>query len=90
MRGLRVRNFRGDPLNLIRIMPAKGQDVMPTSIYLARLLGPVLAIVAASMLAAPLPQSPAFATRSGIVALLAGAVLCYFGYRISGGTRRRT
>jgi hypothetical protein len=29
-------------LNLIRVMPAKGQDAMQTSIFLARLLGPVL------------------------------------------------
>jgi hypothetical protein len=36
-------------LNLIRVMPAKGQD-MPTSTYLAKLIGPVLLAVGAGML----------------------------------------
>src|SRR6185295_8531750 len=44
----RLRNRdSGDPLNLIRVMPAKGQEhSMSTSIFLAKLIGPVcLAIV---------------------------------------------
>jgi hypothetical protein len=39
-------------LNLIRVMPAKGQD-MPTSIYLARLIGPITAVIGAGMLVNP-------------------------------------
>jgi hypothetical protein len=37
-------------LNLIRIMPAKGQDRMQTSRYLARLMGPVMLAMAAVVL----------------------------------------
>lgn len=38
---LRNRNS-GDPLNLIRVMPAKGQEhAMGTSIFLAKLTGPI-------------------------------------------------
>jgi hypothetical protein len=42
----------GDPLNLIRVMPAKGQDIfsMPTSIFLAKLLGPILLVAGIAML----------------------------------------
>jgi hypothetical protein len=29
-------------LNLIRVMPAKGQDAMATSLFLAKLMGPVV------------------------------------------------
>jgi hypothetical protein len=36
-------------LNLIRVMPAKGQD-MPTSIFLAKLLGPILLVAGIAML----------------------------------------
>jgi uncharacterized membrane protein len=32
-------------LNLIRVMPAKGQDIVPTSIFLARLIGPLFLAV---------------------------------------------
>jgi hypothetical protein len=38
-----------NPLNLIRVMPAKGQD-MPTSIFLAKLIGPFFAVVGFSVL----------------------------------------
>src|SRR5215831_14530595 len=47
--------YRGDPLNLIRVMPAKGQD-MPTiaspriSLFLARLLGPIFIAIALGVL----------------------------------------
>jgi hypothetical protein len=37
-------------LNLIRVMPAKGQD-MQTSIFLAKLMGPVLLVIGIGMLA---------------------------------------
>jgi hypothetical protein len=37
-------------LNLIRVMPAKGQDIMPTSIFLAKLLGPILLVAGIAML----------------------------------------
>jgi len=37
------------PLNLIRVMPAKGQDTMQTSIFLARLLGPVVFVLGLSL-----------------------------------------
>jgi hypothetical protein len=39
-------------LNLIRVMPAKGQDKssMPTSIFLAKLIGPILVLVAVGLL----------------------------------------
>jgi hypothetical protein len=42
-------------LNLIRVMPAKGQDIMATSIFLARLLGPLLLVVGAGILINPKP-----------------------------------
>jgi hypothetical protein len=32
-KGLRDRVARGDPLNLIRVMPAKGLDTMPISYF---------------------------------------------------------
>jgi hypothetical protein len=37
-------------LNLIRVMPAKGQDTMPTSLYLAKLIGPTLLVIGLGML----------------------------------------
>jgi hypothetical protein len=37
-------------LNLIRVMPAKGQDTMQTSLFLAKLLGPPLLIVGIGIL----------------------------------------
>jgi hypothetical protein len=42
--------YRENPLNLIRVMPAKGQDLVPTastptSLFLARLIGPVFVAV---------------------------------------------
>jgi hypothetical protein len=42
-------------LNLIRVMPAKGQDIMATSVFLARLLGPLLLAVGAGILINPKP-----------------------------------
>jgi hypothetical protein len=40
-------------LNLIRVMPAKGQDTMPNSIFLARLMGPMGVAIGAGMLINP-------------------------------------
>jgi hypothetical protein len=37
--GLRDRIARGDPLNLIRVMPAKGLDTMPISYFRAKSMG---------------------------------------------------
>jgi uncharacterized protein YacL len=37
-------------LNLIRVMPAKGQDAMQRSTYLARLIGPIFIAIALGML----------------------------------------
>jgi hypothetical protein len=39
-KGLRDRVARGDPLNLIRVMPAKGLDTMPHSYVRANAMGP--------------------------------------------------
>jgi uncharacterized membrane protein len=50
-------------LNLIRVMPAKGQDIMATSVFLARLLGPLLLAVGAGILINPKP----FHTMAGEV-----------------------
>ena len=62
----RVTRHCGYPLNLIRVMPAKGQDIaMPTSNFLARLIGPTALVLAAAL----------FAQRPSL-----GAVLSFFGY----------
>jgi hypothetical protein len=37
-------------LNLIRVMPAKGQDTMATSIFLAQLIGPVALAIGLSLM----------------------------------------
>jgi hypothetical protein len=42
-------------LNLIRVMPAKGQDIMTASLFLARLLGPLLLAAGAGILINPKP-----------------------------------
>jgi hypothetical protein len=69
-------------LNLIRVMPAKGQDAsMEKSLTIARLVGPVLAAVGIGMLAnqatyremaAQFLGSLPFIYFSGILALIAG------------------
>jgi hypothetical protein len=48
-------------LNLIRVMPAKGQDTMQTSLFLARLIGPTLLIIGISILL----NREAFRTMAG-------------------------
>ena len=37
-------------MNLIRVMPAKGQDTMPNSVFLARLMGPMGIAIGLGML----------------------------------------
>jgi hypothetical protein len=39
----------GDPLNLIRVMPAKGLDTMPISYVRARMMGPLGLAIGAGM-----------------------------------------
>jgi hypothetical protein len=72
-------------LNLIRVMPAKGQDTsMPTSIFLAKLMGPVLLAAAVGMLlnqagyramAQEFLRSPALIYLSGLLTMLAGVAI---------------
>jgi hypothetical protein len=38
-------------LNLIRVMPAKGQDLMANSVFLAKLMGPIMLAVAIGVFA---------------------------------------
>jgi hypothetical protein len=70
-------------LNLIRIMPAKG-ETMPASTYLARLIGPVLAVVGLAMLLRPghylavvadVLRSPALLYIASAIGLLGGVAL---------------
>jgi hypothetical protein len=74
-----------NPLNLIRVMPAKGQDIsMQSSLNIARLVGPILSAIGIGMLAnqatyrematqflAGLP----FIYFSGVLMLLAGLAI---------------
>lgn len=69
---------------MTRSMPAKGQDAMPTSVYLARLIGPPLVLVGASMLvdpagygaiAAEFLKSPSLLYFGGVLGLLGGVAL---------------
>jgi hypothetical protein len=72
-------------LNLIRVMPAKGQDTfMSTSIFLAKLMGPVLLAAALGMLlnqagyramAQEFLRSPALIYLSGLLTMLAGVAI---------------
>jgi hypothetical protein len=70
-------------LNLIRVMPAKGQD-MPTSIFLAKLIGPVFLAVGVAMLlngaayrtlANSFLDNPALMFLSGLLTLPAGLAI---------------
>jgi hypothetical protein len=76
-------------LNLIRVMPAKGQD-MPTtaspriSLLLARLIGPIFVVVAIGVLtngaayrsvSAELARSTALIYLSGLLAMAAGVAI---------------
>jgi hypothetical protein len=75
---------RRHPLNLIRVMPAKGETDMVTSTYLARLIGPALAVVGLAMLLHPgqylavvadMLRSPALLYLASAIGLLAGLAL---------------
>jgi hypothetical protein len=68
-------------LNLIRVMPAKGQDAMRNAIIIARLIGPVLSVVGVGMLsntatytqlAAQFLNAYPLIYLSGVLALVAG------------------
>jgi hypothetical protein len=76
-------NRRGDPLNLIRVMPAKGQDrvTMATSVFLAKLIGPILLVMGLGLrvnarssraMAAEFPRSDALFDLSGVLSVTAG------------------
>jgi hypothetical protein len=73
----------GDPLNLIRVMPAKGQD-MTTSIFLAELIGPVCLVIGVALLVNgegfrallfEFLDSPALIFVSGIITMVAGLAI---------------
>ena len=62
-----------NPLNLIRVMPAKGQDIsMQSSQNIARLVGPVLSAIGVGMLA----NQPTY--REMATQFLAGLPFIYF------------
>jgi hypothetical protein len=70
-------------LNLIRVMPAKGQD-MTTSIFLAELIGPVCLVIGAALfingaglraLLFEFIDSPALIFLSGIFTMTAGLAI---------------
>jgi uncharacterized membrane protein len=72
-------------LNLIRVMPAKGQDLMGgNSVYLARLIGPVMAVVGVGVfvnaaiyrvLADEFLRSRALIYLSGLILMTAGLAI---------------
>jgi uncharacterized membrane protein len=71
-------------LNLIRVMPAKGETAMTASTYLARLMGPVLLVAAIGLflnregykaMAQEFLRSPALIYLSGVLTMLAGVAI---------------
>jgi hypothetical protein len=76
---------RRHPLNLIRVMPAKGRThAMTTSLFLARLMGPVALLAGISLLfnreaylamAKEFMQSPALIYLSGLLTMIAGVAI---------------
>jgi hypothetical protein len=72
-------------LNLIRVMPAKGQDSsVQTSIFLARLIGPVMLVAAIALflnaaaykaMAREFLRSPALIYLSGLLTMTAGLAI---------------
>jgi uncharacterized protein YjeT (DUF2065 family) len=72
-------------LNLIRVMPAKGQDsFMTTSIFLAKLIGPLLVVMGAGILVNPAVwramarefiASPALIYLAGVLAFVPGLAI---------------
>jgi hypothetical protein len=75
-------------LNLIRVMPAKGQDhSMQTSIFLAKLIGPVMLVAAIGMLANAAAframsqdflRSPPLIFLSGLLTMTAGLAIVLY------------
>jgi hypothetical protein len=73
-------------LNLIRVMPAKGQD-MQTSIFLAKLIGPVALVAAIALfvnaaayraMAQEFLHSPALIYISGVLTMTAGVAIVLY------------
>jgi hypothetical protein len=72
-------------LNLIRVMPAKGQEhSMPTSLFLAKLIGPVCLVIGLALLingaafravAGDFLNNPALMFLSGVITLPAGLAI---------------
>jgi hypothetical protein len=72
-------------LNLIRVMPAKGQEhSMPTSLFLAKLIGPVGLVIGLALLingaafralAGDFLNNPALMFLSGVITLPAGLAI---------------
>jgi hypothetical protein len=71
-------------LNLIRVMPAKGETAVTTSTYLARLIGPVILAAAVCLflnregyraMAREFLRSPALIYLSGVLTMLAGLAI---------------
>jgi uncharacterized membrane protein HdeD (DUF308 family) len=71
-------------LNLIRVMPAEGWDAMLTSVYLARLIGPVMLAVGIGLVVSPAAyrtlareflDSTALVYLSGLLTMTAGLAI---------------
>jgi hypothetical protein len=71
-------------LNLIRVMPAKGQDLLANSVFLAKLMGPIFLAVAVGIfvngavyraLADELLRSRSLIYLSGLLLMTAGMAL---------------
>jgi hypothetical protein len=75
-------------LNLIRVMPAKGQDIsMPTSLFLAKLIGPIAFVAAIALfanaasyraMAQEFLRSPALIYLSGLLTMTAGLAIVLY------------
>jgi hypothetical protein len=83
-------------LNLIRVMPAKGETAMASSRWIAGLIGPLLAALGVTMLvnrdllpemAAQVAREPGLILLSGILLLLAGLAIVRVHNVWSGGWR---
>jgi hypothetical protein len=73
-----------DQPSLLRVVAPTGGDAVETSIYLAKLIGPIYLVVAVGLLLNPgnarasvkeLPDSPALFYLSGILALIIGGLI---------------
>jgi hypothetical protein len=71
-------------LNLIRVMPAKGQDIMQTSVFLAKLIGPISVVIGFGLLlnahifrrlSEQFVASDALVYFSGLLAMAAGMAI---------------